>query len=74
MLGIFIKLLLINVYNRADKNSDSGQFGSGLIGHSDKDFILGLCPDYKSDTLTRPGPEPECPMSRSVVRMSEFVI
>lgn len=74
MLGIFIKLLLINVYNRADKNSDPTQFGFGQIGHSDKDFIPELCPDYKSDTLTRPGSEPECPMSRSIVRMSEYVI
>ena len=48
---------------RAGKNSGPGQFGSGQIGHSDKNFIPRPCSDYKSDTLTRPGPGPECPMS-----------
>ena len=48
---------------RADKNSDAGQFGSGQIGHLDKNFIPEPCSDYKLDTLTKPGPGPEYPMS-----------
>ena len=47
------------------KNSGSGRFKYGQIGHLDKNFIPRPCSDYKSDTLTRPipGPGPECQMS-----------
>jgi len=52
--------------------------GNGQIGYADKIFILGPCPNYKSDIPTRlglgPTPELECPMSEPIVRMVEFVI
>lgn len=37
---------------RADKNLSVDRFGSGHIGHSDKNFISVHCSDYKSDTLS----------------------
>lgn len=59
---------------RAGKNLDPDRFESGQIEHSDKNFIPGPCPDYKSNTLTRLAADPNVQCPEPVGRVSEFVL